>query len=269
MSCTRLSHLPLDFYHVLSKQRKKESANSASCRVGAMANTTSPASQQIPGPGQLTDDEIVSIYDWTFLSNLPCPNKLFLCIIHLTRLRARVFSGQPAAHATALKVRIHNLFDKICALDLDIWVREGTPRCCTASSHYLGAPSPPGPATTTAPPTMTRRCTRGCGPHSSGRCWASCGGWRPGSSAGAASPGRWSWPAWPRPTATCRACGCLSRRASWPWPTSRPRAASRCRACSACARCGGRAGRAGTMRFRDRASRCSDRLGANRARACT
>ncbi|OAA80092.1 C6 zinc finger domain protein [Akanthomyces lecanii RCEF 1005] len=101
--------------------------------VGAMANTTSPASQQIPGPGQLTDDEIASIYDWTFLSNLPCPSELFLCIIHLTRLRVRVFSGQPAAHATALKVRIHNLFDKICTLDFDIWVREAS----TASDNAL------------------------------------------------------------------------------------------------------------------------------------
>lgn len=89
-----------------------------------MANTTSPASQQIPGPSQLTDDEITSIYDWTFLSNLPCPNPLFLCIIHLTRLRVDVFSRQPTA--AVLTVRIHALLDKIDTLRLDAWVLEAS-----------------------------------------------------------------------------------------------------------------------------------------------
>ncbi len=86
-----------------------------------MANTTSPASQQIPGPGSLTDDEIRSIYDWTFLSNLPCPDALFLAIIHLTRLRVQVHSGQ-ITHP-ALHIQVHDLLQHISTVDLSVWSR--------------------------------------------------------------------------------------------------------------------------------------------------
>ncbi|KAG5981821.1 hypothetical protein E4U54_006583 [Claviceps lovelessii] len=61
--------------------------------IATMANTTSPANDQIRGFTDWTTPEICTVYSTTMYSEMPCPTHLFLNIIQINRLRAQAASG--------------------------------------------------------------------------------------------------------------------------------------------------------------------------------
>lgn len=58
-----------------------------------MANTTSPADDQIHGFMDWSTPEICTVYTTTMYSEMPCPTHLFLDIIRINRLRTQATAG--------------------------------------------------------------------------------------------------------------------------------------------------------------------------------
>ncbi|KAK2594079.1 hypothetical protein QQS21_008228 [Conoideocrella luteorostrata] len=58
--------------------------------IATMANTTSPATDQIQGFASWTTPELCAVYSKTMYSEMPCPTHLFLNIIQINRLRTQL-----------------------------------------------------------------------------------------------------------------------------------------------------------------------------------
>lgn len=61
--------------------------------IATMANTTSPADDQIHGFMDWSTPEICTVYTTTMYSEMPCPTHLFLDIIRINRLRTQATAG--------------------------------------------------------------------------------------------------------------------------------------------------------------------------------
>ncbi|KAG5912756.1 hypothetical protein E4U53_005177 [Claviceps sorghi] len=84
-----------------------------------MANTTSPANDQIRGFTDWTTSEICTAYSTTMYSEMPCPTHLFLNIIQINRLRAQAAAG--ASYRDVVYESARAIFDKIEKFSPDNW----------------------------------------------------------------------------------------------------------------------------------------------------
>lgn len=131
-------------------------------RTAAMANTTSPAMNQITGLSDWTDADVKTIYSYTVCAELPCPTCLFLCINEITRLRVLAASGVSISNyiwPTAL-----GIFDQISDFSPHDWTEPyslpDTPEIFLMGSIFksavtlygiLSLPHPISPATFSCP----------------------------------------------------------------------------------------------------------------------
>ncbi|GAB0136125.1 hypothetical protein EsDP_00004439 [Epichloe bromicola] len=82
--------------------------------IATMANTTSPADDQIHG-----FMEICTVYTTTMYSEMPCPTHLFLDIIRINRLRAQATAG--VSYKDAIYSHARDIFGSIESFSPENW----------------------------------------------------------------------------------------------------------------------------------------------------
>ncbi|XWW92754.1 hypothetical protein V2A60_000680 [Cordyceps javanica] len=89
--------------------------------VAVAANTTSPASKQVPGFDAYTDQDVEFLSALDLNPDLPCPPALLVALKNLTQLRGRIAQGRcPKSVANA---SVRELFRKISAFDHEAWAK--------------------------------------------------------------------------------------------------------------------------------------------------
>lgn len=78
------------------------------------ANATSPATQQMLGLEDFTDDEFRTVL--SFNSFVPCPIDLYPLIVHVTRLRVAVATKQPLSEIS-LELKVQAIFNATWRFD--------------------------------------------------------------------------------------------------------------------------------------------------------
>ncbi|KAG6030058.1 hypothetical protein E4U19_000658 [Claviceps sp. Clav32 group G5] len=87
--------------------------------IATMANTTSPANDQIRGFSDWTTPEIRTVYSTTMYSEMPCPTHLFLNIIQINRLRAQAASG--ASYRDVIYASAREIFASVERFSPEHW----------------------------------------------------------------------------------------------------------------------------------------------------
>lgn len=93
--------------------------NSCACRYATLANTASPANNQITGLSNWSHEDIAAAYSHTGFHPAPCPTSVLQDIVRITRLRTMVF-GEPEM-ATAFRPIARDIAERLNDFDPHAW----------------------------------------------------------------------------------------------------------------------------------------------------
>ncbi|OAA78575.1 C6 zinc finger domain protein [Akanthomyces lecanii RCEF 1005] len=126
--------------------------------TAAIANTTSPASDQILELDRFTPDELATYYSFQLYGELPCPTELFLEMLRITKLRRLAITG--VSYCDAIAPALDGILMRTEAFVPEIWEEPyGVPeqpefvlmarvfRCSIALYANLSLPPPPAQST--------------------------------------------------------------------------------------------------------------------------
>ncbi|KAJ3479818.1 hypothetical protein NLG97_g8224 [Lecanicillium saksenae] len=90
------------------------------CVLGILANTTSPAHDQLLGFHRLSDEQVLRVYSIHFFNLLACPSPLFIELQRITRLRLAVFQI-PGSEITSLVPIAMGIAKRLAYFSPDHW----------------------------------------------------------------------------------------------------------------------------------------------------
>lgn len=122
--------------------------------TAAVANTTSPASDQMQELDRFTPDELSNYYSIQLYGEMPCPTELFLEMLRITKLRRLAITG--VSYFDAIAPSLDDLLIRIGAFVPETWSEPwGVPeqpefvlmarvfKCSVALYANLSLPPPP------------------------------------------------------------------------------------------------------------------------------
>ncbi len=89
-----------------------------------MFNTTIPATKQILGYANYTDNQLRAVLEFEFDPDLPCPIDVRMAIIDITRLRYQIAT---TSFIPALMTTRHGILEKLDTADIDDWAEKNSP----------------------------------------------------------------------------------------------------------------------------------------------
>lgn len=87
-------------------------------------NTTCPASQQIKGSDDFTDDEIRTLIAFDPSKVEPCPVEFHLARVRITRLRVALARSKLSPEHASVAAQVQEIFDTLLLFDSSKWVKE-------------------------------------------------------------------------------------------------------------------------------------------------
>lgn len=93
--------------------------------IATLANTTTPANNQMTGFSDWSTTDIRTVYSTTMYSEMPCPTHLFLNIIEISRLRG-LLTTLTGPYADALWPSISEVFKNIESFSPEDWTEPYT-----------------------------------------------------------------------------------------------------------------------------------------------
>ncbi|EGX93633.1 C6 zinc finger domain protein [Cordyceps militaris CM01] len=89
--------------------------------IAINVNTTSPATQQLHGFDDYTDDQIVSVLECAYSTSMQCPTELYLALVHISRLRAKLAQRDTKPDKSSIEQKVRHILDSVSRFDADDW----------------------------------------------------------------------------------------------------------------------------------------------------